>query len=266
MSESALYFGEVMHRRLDRTAYRFIYKVFSVFVDVDDLPVLHRRLRLFSHNRFNLFSLHDRDHGGRDGAPLRAWAEGLLKAQGIDLEGGAIQLLCFPRVLGSVFNPMCVWYCRHRDGSLRAIVCEVRNTFGEMHHYVLMPGAGGVMDWRAEYGVRKVFHVSPFIPPEAEYRFRFQEPAERVRVYINELIDGKPVLKASVGGSRLPFTDAKLLSMFARLPFMTLKIIGAIQWKALKIWFKGARFHRMPRAGLYIDDQKVKAEWTAHDA
>ena len=262
MSGSALYFGEVTHRRLDRAAYRFAYKVFSVFVDVDELPVLHRRLRLFSHNRFNLFSLHDRDHGGRDGAPLRPWVETLLKSRGIDLQGGTIHLLCFPRVLGYVFNPMSVWYCRHRDGSLRAVVCEVRNTFGEMHHYVLAPKARGAMDWRVEYRARKVFHVSPFIAPEAEYCFRFQEPAERVRVYINELVDGKSLLQAAVGGSRQPLTDATLLCMFVRLPFMTLKIIAAIHWQALKIWRKGARFHRMPERGLYVGREEVTSVWT----
>ena len=260
MSGSALYFGEVMHRRLGQVSYRFVYKVFSLYADVDELPALHRRLRLFSYNRFNLFSLQDRDHGPRDGSALRPWLEQLLKTHGVALEGGSIHLLCFPRILGYVFNPMCVWYCRHRDGSLRAIVCEVRNTFGEMHHYVLTSD-GAAMDWDAEYRARKVFHVSPFIQPEAEYRFHFREPGERVRVFIDEHADGRPLLKASVGGVRLPLTDAKLLYMFLRLPFMTLQIMALIHWQAIKIWLKGGKFHRMPKRGLYVGDQKVSQGW-----
>lgn len=262
MSVSCLYFGEVMHRRLRQVSYRFVYKVFSLYLDMDELPQLHRRLRLFSHNRFNLFSLHDRDHGPRDGTALRPWLERLLAARGVELAGGPIQLLCFPRVLGYVFNPMCVWYCHHRDGSLRAVVCEVRNTFGGMHHYVLAAG-GHPLDWQEEYCARKVFHVSPFTQPEGEYHFRFREPDERVRVAIDQYANNQLLLKATIGGERLPLSDATLWSMFLRLPFMTLKIVAAIHWQALKIWLKGGRFHRMPKGSLYQGSEQVTQGWIA---
>ena len=262
MSGSALYDGEVMHRRRDRLAYRFAYRVFSLFVDVDELPVLGRDLRFFSHNRFNLLSFHDRDHGPRDGRPLRPWIEGLLRRRGVELDGGSIQLLCFPRILGFVFNPMCVWYCRHRDGSLRALVCEVRNTFGGMHHYVLADG-GRPLDWSAQYRARKVFHVSPFVSPEAEYRFCFHEPGERVRVYIKEFTSSEHLLDASIGGRRVPLTDARLLYMFGRMPFMTLKVVAAIHWQGLKLWLRRARFHRMPRTGLYAGSLSETDGWIA---
>lgn len=262
MSGSALYDGEVMHRRRDRFAYGFTYRVFSLLVDVDELPALERRLRFFSHNRFNLLSFHDRDHGPRDGRPLRAWIEALLRTRGVELEGGSIRLLCFPRLLGFVFNPLSVWYCRHRDGSLRALVCEVRNTFGGMHHYVLSDG-GRPLDWSAEYRARKVFHVSPFVQPEAEYRFRFQEPGERVGVYIKEFTRGAPLLDASIGGRKVPLMDARLLYMFGRMPFMTLKVIAAIHWQALKLWLRRARFHPVPEAGLYAGDMNETDGWIA---
>lgn len=260
MSGSCLYFGEVMHQRLGKLSYRFAYRVFSLYLDLDELPALHKRLRLFSHNRFNLFSLRDSDHGPRDGSPLRPWLEKLLAIRGIALDGGAVYLLCFPRVLGYVFNPMCVWYCHHRDGSLRAIVCEVRNTFGGMHHYVLSAD-GAPMDWRAEYRARKVFHVSPFIQPEAEYRFHFRQPEERFNVFIDERANGEPLLKAGIGGVRLPLTDTKLIYMFGRLPFMTLKIMLMIHWQAIKIWLRGGRFHRMPKTGLYAGTDEATPGW-----
>ncbi len=247
-----------MHRRRDRLDYRFVYKVFGLLLDIDELPALSKRLRLFSHNRFNLFSFHDSDHGGRDGKPLRPWLEALLRTRGIELEGGRVLLLAFPRLLGYVFNPLSVWYCQHRDGSLRAVVCEVRNTFGEMHHYILAPSRGGPMDWHGEYSARKVFHVSPFIPPQAEYRFRFQEPAERLHVSIVESVGGADMFNASMAYKRVPLTDARLLLESLRLPLMPFKVMAAIHWQALKIWLRGGRFHRMPPRGRYDQEKSIE--------
>lgn len=263
MNASCLYHGAVMHRRMRELGYRFVYKVFSLYLDLDELPALHRRLRLFSHNRFNLASFHDRDHGPRDGGALRPWLEAMLRVRGIELDGGKVFLLCFPRVLGYGFNPLSLWYCHHADGSLRAIVCEVRNTFGGMHHYLLAEG-GAPMDWHGERRARKVFHVSPFMPAEAEYRFRFRQPGERIQVYIDQHTDNQLLLKASIGGKRLPLTDARLISMFGQLPFMTLKVMAMIHWQALKIWRRGGRFHRMPQGGLYQGSGRVTQGWSVH--
>ena len=251
--KSVVYVGEVMHQRRDRYAYRFAYRVFSLLLDVDELPWLPRRLRLFSHNRFNLFSLHDRDHGARDGTPLREWAEGELSRHGIELQGGRIRLLCFPRVLGYVFNPLSVWYCEHRDGRLRAVICEVRNTFGEMHHYVLAAPDGGPMDWRAEYRADKVFHVSPFLSQDMEYRFRLLEPGARIGVYIDEYHGETHAFKACISARSVPLTDDRLIGVFCGLPLLPIKVMAAIHWQAFKLWLRGAKFHRMPEHGIYAE-------------
>ena len=250
---SQLYIGTVMHQRQDRHAYRFTYTVFSLLLDLDELRTLPKRLRLFSHNRFNLFGFCDRDHGPRDGSPLRPWAEQYLHERGIELQGGRIRLLCFPRLLGYVFNPLSVWYCEHRDGSLRAVICEVRNTFGEMHHYLLSAPDKGPMDWRAEYRVPKVFHVSPFIAPDMEYRFHLQEPGKWARFYIDEWQGVTNMFKASISAMRAPLTDARLLGAALGVPLMPFKVMAAIHWQAIKLWLRGARFHRMPEHGLYTD-------------
>jgi hypothetical protein len=248
---SSVYLGEVMHQRQDKHAYRFVYRVFSLLLDVDELPGLSRRLRFFSHNRFNLFSLRDRDHGARDGTPLREWAVRELLARGIDLEGGSIRLLCFPRVLGYVFNPLSIWYCEHRDGSLRAVICEVRNTFGEMHHYFLCRGDGAPMDWRAEHRASKVFHVSPFLSQDMEYHFRFLAPDARIGVYIDEYQGDALVFKACISARSVPLTDDRLIGMFCGMPLLPFKVMAAIHWQALKLWWRGAKFHRMPEHGIY---------------
>ena len=171
-----IYRGQVMHRRLVDTPYRFEYAVFSLLLDIDRLADTVDRSRLFSYNRPNLFAFYDRDHGPGDGQPLRPWLENHLQGCGIRLEGGRIQLLCFPRILGYAFNPLSVWYCYHRDGDLRAVLCEVSNTFGERHGYLLHE-QGQAMAFPVRASRSKCFHVSPFLPMRLQYRFRLTAPA-----------------------------------------------------------------------------------------
>lgn len=242
---AALYPARVAHRRLIAPFYRFVYRVFYLLLDIDRIDEAARPLRLFSYNRFNLLAFHDRDHGdGRPGA-LRCWAEEVLGGQGIALDGGRIRLLCMPRLLGFGFNPISLWYCEHRDGSLRAVIAEVRNTFGEKHSYVLASG-GAALPYDFPQEKDKCFHVSPFFDLVGRYRFQLGEPGERLRVVIHESREGMPILDATLAGERLALTDAALLGQVLRMPLMTLKVVGAIHWEALKIWLRGARFHRKP--------------------
>lgn len=242
-ADAALYPARVMHRRRVPPYYRFVYRVFYVLVDVDRLDALDARLRFFSHNRYNLFSLHDRDHG--DGRGLRAWAEGALRAQGIEADGGRIRLLAFPRVLGFAFNPIALWYCERRDGTLQAVIAEVHNTFGERHSYVLAsatPSPAYVQPVEKD----KRFHVSPFFDRIGRYRFTLNAPGERVRVAIHETRDGQPVLDATLAGERRELNDRAILGQLLRMPWMTLKVVAGIHWEALKIWLRGAKFHSKP--------------------
>jgi DUF1365 family protein len=240
----ALYPSKVMHRRLVAPFYRFVYRVFYLLLDVDRIGELHARLRLFSHNRFNLVSFNDRDHGDGAGA-LRAWAERLLATEGIRLDGGRIRLLCLPRLLGFAFNPIAFWYCEHRDGTLRAVIAEVRNTFGERHSYLLASG-GRPMAYEGSYAKEKCFHVSPFLDLVGRYAFRFAEPGPTMRVWIHEERDGVPILDATLAGERRPLTDGALLRQVLALPGMTVKVVWGIHWEALKIFLRGAKFHRKP--------------------
>jgi len=247
MSEAAgfLYTSRVMHRRLVAPVYRFVYRLFHLLVDVDRLGELHAKLRLFSHNRFNLVSFHDRDHGGGERAGLRAWAERLLAGEGVRLDGGRIRLLCLPRILGFAFNPIAIWYCEHRDGTLRAVIVEVRNTFGERHSYLLASG-GRPLAYEGPHEKEKCFHVSPFMDLVGRYQFRFSKPGEKVMVRIHETREGAPLLDATLAGERRALTDGALLAQVARMPWMTLKVVAGIHWEALKLWLRGARFHRKP--------------------
>lgn len=242
---AALYPARVSHRRRVPPYYRFVYRVFYLLLDVDRIAEAARGLRLFSHNRFNLLAFHDTDHGNGERGGLRAWAERVLTEAGIALEGGRIRLLCLPRVLGFGFNPISLWYCEHRDGSLRAVIAEVRNTFGEKHAYLLASG-GAPMPYPLAQDKDKCFHVSPFFDLVGRYRFLLSEPGERLRLVIHESREGQPILDATLAAERRALSDSAVLGQVLRVPLMTLKVVGAIHWQALKIWLRGARFHRKP--------------------
>ncbi len=245
---SCLYFGRVMHKRLMPFRHRLDYGVFSLFLDLDELPVLSKRLRLFSHNRWNLFSFVDRDFGARDGKALRPWLEDRLAEAGIDLEGGPVRLLCFPRLLGYVFNPLTIWYCHHRSGRLAALLYEVHNTFGERHGYLIPVDQGREPGAPILQSCDKNFYVSPFIGMVATYNFRLAEPGERLAVVIRQWTPEGELLVASQTGRRRPLNDNTLLLAFLAFPLMTLKVIAGIHWHAFKLWRKGAKLVSRPPA------------------
>lgn len=242
---AALYPTRISHRRLFPKPYRFVYRVFYLLVDIDHIDDTARRLRLFSHNRFNLLSLHDRDHGHCEIGGLRRWAEGVLRERGIELDGGRIRLLSLPRVFGYSFNPISMWYCEHADGSLRAVIAEVKNTFGETHSY-LLASDGAAMPYQQVHEKEKDFHVSPLMDMEGRYRFEFNDPGERSRVVIREYRREELLLVATMAGERRPLTDTSILKQVLGMPLMALKVVVGIYWEALKIWLHGTRFHTKP--------------------
>lgn len=243
--DAALYPSRISHRRFFPKPYRFVYRVFYLLVDIDRLDALSRRLRFFSHNRFNLLSLHDRDHGRGEPGGLRRWAEGVLRLQGVELNGGRIRLLSLPRVLGYAFNPISLWYCEHADGRLRAVIVEVNNTFGERHSYLIASG-GAPLPYEAVYEKDKDFHVSPLMDMESRYRFQFGEPGARCRLVIRAFRGDAPLMVATLAGERRALTDGSVLRQVLTMPWMAVKVVAAIHWEALKIWLHGTKFHGKP--------------------
>jgi hypothetical protein len=248
---SGLYVGSVMHHRVKPVRHRLSYRVFSLLADLDELPRLDRELRLFAHNHFGLIGFHDRDFGplGERGADLKSWAEGQLAAAGIE-GGGPVRLLCFPRVLGFVFNPLCVWFCHRRDGTLAAIIHEVSNTFGQRHAYLIpaAPGPDGLVRQRCDKG----FYVSPFMDMETAYHFRIRPPGgqagEPLAVSIRQTDAEGPVLHASLTARRVELTDGAILRAWTRHPLMTAKVVAGIHWEALHLWRKGLAIRPRPPA------------------
>ncbi len=244
---SCLYMGRVMHRRLGAVSHKFTYRVFSLLVDLDELPALSGRLKLFSHNRFNLLAFLDRDHGPRDGRPLRPWIDKVLADAGLDLAGGRVRILCFPRLLGYVFNPLSIWFCHHRNGRLAAVLYEVKNTFGEQHCYLIPVDPNHEPGAPLHQHCDKCFYVSPFIEMQATYRFRLTEPDERFALVIRQSTREGEILVATQTARREQLSDGALLRALAGNPAMTGKVIAGIHWEAFRLWRKGARYSGRPR-------------------
>ena len=244
-----LYAGDVMHARMKPVPHRFQYRVFTLLIDIDRLEEAERQSPLFSLGRFNLLGFNVKDHGRRDGSALRPAVEAMLAAAGHPEPPRRILLLCYPRVLGYVFNPLSVYFCYGAHERLTAVVYEVRNTFGELHPYVapVRDGEAGPEGLRQRRP--KVFHVSPFIDMMQTYHFRLLPPGEAVRVRILETDKAGPTLAATFVGRARRFSTASILAECGRVPLMTLKVIAAIHLEALRLWWKGVPLQPDPATG-----------------
>jgi DUF1365 family protein len=243
---SALYEGAVIHRRTRPRTHRLRYRVFWLLLDLAELDALDRRLIVFSRNRFNLLSFHDRDHGDGSTAPLRDQVEARLQAVGVHLRGGPIRLLTMPRVLGYGFNPISIYYCHRPDGALAALVYEVTSTFGLRHAYVapVSPSDGPTDEFR-QRAVKRLY-VSPFMGMDMTYRFKGRAPDDRLAMVIDGRDADGVLITAAMAGTRRPLTDARLLAASFAFPLLTLKVIAAIHWEALKLWLKGVPLTAQP--------------------
>lgn len=241
---AALYWGKVMHARWRPVQHRFTYRVMNLLIDLDRLNDADRQSWLFGVNRVSPFSFHERDHGDAKGACLSQHARRLAAERGVDLSGGRVLLLCYPRVLGYVFNPLSVYFCYAASGDLALLIYEVRNTFGEMHSYVVP-----VQDAPPGRAIRqnqpKEFYVSPFMEMETHYRFSISPPEQDVTVRIVQTGQQGAMFAAAFCGRRRALTSRSLLAALLALPFLTFKVFAAIHWEAMRLWLKGVPY--LPR-------------------
>ena len=236
MTSSALYTGDVYHRRKRPREHSLRYRVFTLLLNLDEIPDIASDLWLFSHNRWNLLGFHDKDFGEDRQESLRDYVERLLQENNIDETPDSILLSCYPRILGYVFNPLSLFYCMDKEGHLFAVVHEVHNTFGERHAYVLAVPPDSP-DWIHQQADKELF-VSPFAHMNMRYEFRLNIPDEK-QVIVIRASDAEGVLiTASYTSSRQSLTAVALLREFFRLPLMSFKVVAAIHWEALRLWIK----------------------------
>jgi len=243
---SGLYPGVVTHTRLKPRRHALRYAIFMLLLDLDELDVLDRGLRLFSLKRFNLTGFDPRRHGDGSATPLKAQVEARLAEAGI-AHGGPVRLLAMPRILGLGFNPLTVYFCHRTDGALSAILYEVNNTFGERHSYLIPADDTPVVKQACEKG----FYVSPFMDMDLSYAFRVRPPliggtAEQVQVLVDvDDAEGR-VLATGFVAERHALTDRNLFRAWLTHPWMTLGVVAAIHWEALFIWLKGEKIRQRP--------------------
>ena len=233
--------GIVRHRRVRPFVYALEHDVFYVALDLDELDEVPRTIRFVSRNRWNLLSFRDDDHLSPPSSDVRASVLDLLRGEGVDPEGWQITLVTNLRSLGYVFNPASFFLCRDRSGDLQVVVVEVHNTHGERHLYVLRdkPDAGAFVD-----SMDKAFYVSPFIEMAGSYTVRVRDEASRLRITVNETQGDGLLLHTSLDLTRRRLSDRMVVRMLLGHPLTSHKTIGMIHWHALRLWLRGARFHR----------------------
>jgi DUF1365 family protein len=240
-----LYPGKVNHTRLRPRRHALAYRIFMLRLDIDDLDRETAGLRLFSHNRFNLLSVYDADHGDGSAIPLMQQVRARLAEAGLSDAGARIEALLMPRILGRAFNPLTVYFCHDATDDLAAILYEVHNTFGERHSYMIAAGAtlGAVRQ-----SAPKRFHVSPFMDMDLDYSFEVTPPGEAVAIRIAVSDAAGPMLTASFVGKGQVMTNPALLRAWIAHPWQTVGVLAAIHWEALKIFAKGLGYRRRPPA------------------
>jgi DUF1365 family protein len=245
-----------MHERKRPFTYRFRYPAFHLKVDIDRIEAESLPLKGLSMNRFDWVSLYTRDFGARNpNVGWREWIDAFLKEYGHSTPPARVELVCAPRMLGIVFNPLAVWYAYDAQDRLIAIIGEVSNTFGQYHHYVLSDkGRPLLSESRRSLQAEadKVFHVSPFLGMDCRYRFRFSPPGDVYKLGIYQSENGQPTLVATQASKAQPLSNATLRQVRRRFPLDSLRTLWRIHWWALKIWFKGGRFHKTPKPLIHI--------------
>ena len=239
IKNSFIYTGTVVHKRFKPKIHTFNYKVFSLLLDLSELDLLNKNLKLFSYNKFNIISFYNKDHGPRDGSSLKNWVISNLKKKNIVNNDIQIKLLCYPRIFGYVFNPLSVFYIYDKNSDLIAILYEVKNTFGEQHTYIFETKKNQNL---IQHVCKKKFYVSPFIEMNCIYFFRLLKPHNKISVIIDQHDKEGKILYASQDGIKSELNNKTLIKSYLKHPLMTFKIILAIHFEAFKLWIKGIKF------------------------
>lgn len=248
---SRIYKGWVRHRRVAPARNEFRYLVFMLYLDLAELPQIFDGTPCWSARRRALAWFKRSDYLGPPDVPLDQAVRDLVQAKTGARPAGAIRLLTHLRYFGYCMNPVSFYYCFNESGDrLETIVAEITNTpWKERHQYVLaVPAAARIM----RFGFDKEFHVSPFLPMDMQYRWSFSEPAERLFVHMQNLKRDERIFDATLSLRQEPLSAGALLKVLAAFPLMTVKVVAAIHWQALRLWLKRTPVHDHPRNTLPI--------------
>ena len=243
--KNCIYYGTLMHDRLIPKRHKFAYKLFYLFFDLSQLDVIKKKFTFFSYNKINFFSFYDKDHGYRNKIKTISWVKNILKKVGLNKKKIKIYILCMPRILGHVFNPLTIYFCYDVKGSLKVIIYEVKNTFDQQHSYVFKLKNFSNANFFNHSCVKK-FHVSPFWGMNAKYNFKVSKPSNKFYVSIGMRKKNKKIFEAILNTKYQKLSFKNFILKFFQYPFLTIKVVLAIHIEALKIFFKGGKYFKKP--------------------
>ncbi len=247
---SAIYHGSLKHRRFAPRAHSFRYRLFYLYLDLAELDKVFHRRWLWSTSRAALACFRRSDHLGDPLVPLDQAVRDLVEKRAGRRPDGCIRLLTHLRYFGHCFNPVSFYYCFDAaDTTVEAVVAEVNNTpWGEQHCYVLATETEASPDHHLHYRSEKVFHVSPFLPMDLEYRWNLSTPGSRLDVHmaLTPSVGPDKLFDATLSLRRAPITGPRLAWMLARFPLVTVQVVVAIHWQALRLWVKRIPIHHHP--------------------
>lgn len=254
---AALYTGTVWHTRHTPKPHEFRYRLFMVWLDLDQLDFAFRKRVAWSHRFPTLAWFRRKDHIGNPKTPLGDFIRSTVAESTGSRPSGPIRMLTHLRYFGFYMNPITLYYCYDaEDRQVETVVAEVHNTPWNERHIYIWPGEV-CRDPQSAFRCAKAFHVSPFMEMNHAYRCRLNEPGSKLDVQLHNIQNGTVVFGAGMNLERQPWTTGNLVRTLATYPAMTLRVFAAIYWQALRLWWKGVPFQPYPKRNNPLEEQNV---------
>ncbi len=244
MIKNNILVGKVIHKRISPIRHRLSYSVFALMLSCDEFGKLNKKTKLLSYNKFNLLSIYDKDHG--NGKPIKDFLEEIKRNITAGEKIVKFSMIAYPRVFGYVFNPITIYLGYNKENEIKLVIYEVNNTFGQRVVYVIpvIKKMKGIISQECE---KKLF-ISPFNNDDGIYSFQIKNNTNTFQIGINLRVKSQPVIVAHFTGQKIDYSDKNIIKTVRKNLLLTFKVIFAIHYEAIKLFFKGMSFKKKPQA------------------